>query len=216
MAQLQAIKEQAIKEIEEAADLKILEVRRTEHLGKKSPLTQALRGLGSLPSEERRSVGQVANKVRDTLQAALETKRAALAKSDIDKSLVDGQMDVTLPGWPLRRGHLHPTTQVVREICDAFVAMGFSIVEGPEVELDFYNFEALNIPEDHPARDMWNSLWIDSGGKPQKRPMLLRTHTSPMQIGSWRRLVHLYEWWCQARFIGTRPLMPPTSGCSIK
>ena len=90
-------------------------------------------------------------------------------------------IDVTLPGWPIPKSGLHPTTRMVREICNAFVAMGFQIAEGPEIEWDRYNFEALNIPKDHPARDMWNTLWVDYTNEKGENPILLRTHTSPMQ-----------------------------------
>jgi phenylalanyl-tRNA synthetase alpha chain len=180
----------AIKEIETKAfqelplidSLKDLEAWRIGYLGKKSPLNQILRRLGELPLEERRETGTAANKLKATLESSLAEKRKKLTELSLAVSLEKESIDVTLSGYPLPIGRLHPTTQMLREICAIFGSMGFEVVEGPEVEWDYYNFEALNIPEDHPARDMWATLWVDYQDEKGQQPMLLRTHTSPMQV----------------------------------
>ncbi|MBE0415598.1 MAG: phenylalanine--tRNA ligase subunit alpha [Dehalococcoidia bacterium] len=202
---LDEIKSNAIDELSSLQSIKELEDWRVRYLGKKSALTQILRGLASRPLEERKAVGASANELKSLLERSHRQKKEALkekAYQEMEAAAVGKQIisptgipseekfgiptvflgipDVTLPGRPIPLGRLHPTTQMVREICDIFVALGFQVVEGPEVEWDYYNFEALNIPPDHPARDMWATLWIDT--KSGERPMLLRTHTSPMQI----------------------------------
>jgi phenylalanyl-tRNA synthetase alpha chain len=116
------------------------------------------------------------------LEEKLAEKEEVLKKEEFKRRLEESRIDVTLPGYPVRLGRLHPTTHILREACDVFTAMGFEVVEGPEVESDYYNFEALNIPKDHPARDMWDTLWMDYQNEKGERPFLLRTHTSPMQI----------------------------------
>ena len=168
----------AVRELQEADSLEALEAWRIAYLGRRGRLTLLLRGLSELDLDERRTAGALANQAKQTLEAELEQRAQEIARV---RASAQDSLDVTLPGRPLAVGRLHPTTQIVREICDAFVAMGFSIVEGPEVEWDHYNFEMLNIPRGHPARDMWNSLWIDSVNEAGEQPMLLRTHTSPMQ-----------------------------------
>ena len=168
----------AVGELQEADSLEALEAWRIAYLGRRGRLTLLLRGLSELDLDQRRTAGALANQAKQTLEAELEQRAQEIARV---RASAQYSLDVTLPGRPLAVGRLHPTTQIVREICDAFVAMGFSIVEGPEVESDHYNFEMLNIPRGHPARDMWNSLWIDSVNEAGEQPMLLRTHTSPMQ-----------------------------------
>ena len=180
LKKLDEIKSRANDELSSLHSLKELDAWRVRHLGRKSELTQVLRGLAALSLEERKAVGASANEIRVILEKALNDKRAALKDEELATAIERGRIDVTLPGRPIPLGRLHPTTQMVREICDIFVALGFQVVEGPEVEWDYYNFEALNIPPDHPARDMWATLWIDT--ETGERPMLLRTHTSPMQI----------------------------------
>ena len=180
LKKLDEIKYRANDELSSLHSLKELDAWRVRHLGRKSELTQVLRGLAALSLEERKAVGASANEIRVLLEKALNDKRAALKDEELATAIERGRIDVTLPGRPIPLGRLHPTTQMVREICDIFVALGFQVVEGPEVEWDYYNFEALNIPPDHPARDMWATFWIDT--KSGERPMLLRTHTSPMQI----------------------------------
>ena len=160
-----------------AADEAALEAWRTAVLGRSGTLTGVLRGLGALPEDERRAVGAAANTAKAALEAALEARREALRRGALASMEA---LDVTLPGRPMRRGRLHPVTQVRREILDIFARLGFATVEGPEVELDEYNFGRLRIPEHHPARDMWDTFWFDTA--PDEASMLLRTHTSPMQI----------------------------------
>ena len=175
--QIEDLRSRALAELGSAPDLKSLDEWRVTFMGRRGELTQLLRGLGSLPAEERPIVGAAANALRQTLQQAMSERESALKRA----AEVGEAIDVTLPGWPIPRGGIHPTIKMVREICAAFGSMGFSVVEGPEIEWDRYNFEMLNIPKDHPARDMWDTLWIDYETEDGERPMLLRTHTSPMQ-----------------------------------
>ncbi|MDY6912111.1 MAG: phenylalanine--tRNA ligase subunit alpha [Chloroflexota bacterium] len=179
---LEELKLRAIKELEPLADLKELEAWRVSYLGRKGSLTQMLRRLPELSIEERKSAGAAANRLKTFLEESLTSKQASLKKSEMDKLLEQSRIDVTLPGRPNRLGRLHPTTQALRKACSIFTSMGFEVVEGLEVETDYYNFEALNIPKDHPARDMWDTLWVDYENESGERPMLMRTHTSPMQI----------------------------------
>jgi phenylalanyl-tRNA synthetase alpha chain len=158
-----------------------LEQWRVAYLGRRGKLTTVLRGLSQLDLEQRRELGALGNRAKSVLEELLAQKTQELNQAQLSARLAQDRIDVTLPGRPTITGRLHPTTLIVREITDAFVAMGFSVVEGPEVEWDHYNFEMLNIPEGHPARDMWNSLWVDYRNEAGQQPMLLRTHTSPMQ-----------------------------------
>ena len=175
------VRERALGELESADSLERLEEWRIAYLGRRGQITQILRGLGALSPEERRSTGAAANAAKTLLEERLQLREQALKEASVAGLLSQDTIDVTLPGWPVPPGGLHPTTRTVREICDAFVSMGFQVVEGPEVEWDRYNFEMLNIPRHHPARDMFNTLWIDYTEEDGDRPMLLRTHTSPMQ-----------------------------------
>ncbi len=159
-----------------------LEDWRITYLGRKGPVTEVLRGLGQAPPEQRREVGAAANRLKQELESAREARETALREAAADALAEGDAIDVTLPGRPALRGHLHPTTLMLREITGAFAAMGFQVVEGPEVEWDRYNFEALNIPPDHPAREQHDTFWIDERDNSGALPMLLRTHTSPMQI----------------------------------
>ena len=177
---LEEIESQALSDLGAVADGDALERWRVAYLGRRGRLTRVLRGLADLPLEERKRVGDKANRLKQELEGAVREKRARLAMSATE-ALIAERIDVTLPGPPLPSGRLHPTTQTLRDVLDCFVSMGFQVVEGPEVEWDRYNFEALRIPRDHPARDMWDTLWIDYE-KDGERPMLLRTHTSPNQI----------------------------------
>ena len=179
---LQELQARALTALEEPASSAALERWRVAFLGRRGELTQALRGLASIAQEERRVVGAAANGVKAVLEERLASAEESVKAAQLAALAEQGRIDVTLPGRPLSLGRLHPTTQIVREICDAFVSMGFQVVEGPEVEWDRYNFEMLNIPKDHPARDMWDTLWIDYRDENGERPMLLRTHTSPVQI----------------------------------
>ena len=168
----------AVEELQNVSNLESLEAWRVDYLGRRGRLTLLLRGLSELDLEQRRITGASANEAKRNLEAAREQRAQEITRLQAGPQ---ASLDVTLPGRPVASGRLHPTTQIVREICNAFVSMGFSIVEGPEVEWDHYNFEMLNIPQGHPARDMWNSLWIDYVNEAGEQPMLLRTHTSPMQ-----------------------------------
>ena len=175
------LRDEALQQLDGLSDLDSLESLRVAYLGRGGLLTAVLRSIGGLPQEQRREVGSLSNQARALVEERLEERLQALKREAADRLVEEERIDVTLPGRPIGIGRLHPTTQVVREVCDAFVAMGFQIVEGPEVEWDHYNFEMLNIPKDHPARDMWNSLWIDYRNEEGEHNMLLRTHTSPMQ-----------------------------------
>ena len=179
---LDKLKSEALEKLESLTDLKELDAWRVSYLGRKGVLTQLLRGLSDLPVEQRKDAGTAANKLKNLFEESLKQKQDALQKADLKKRLAESRIDVTLPGSPVRLGRLHPTTQILREASSIFTAMGFEVVEGPEVETDYYNFEALNIPRGHPARDMWDTLWVDYTNEKGERPMLMRTHTSPMQI----------------------------------
>ena len=178
--QLKDLHSQALEELNNVNNSQELELWRVRHLGKKSSLTKILRSLTALPLEERRKVGAQANEIKEALELGLEEKRKLLQEALLTSPLESQRLDVTLPGRPLPTGRLHPTTQILNEICDIFKNMGFQVIEGPDVEWDYYSFEALNIPQHHPARDMWATLWIDVGMGGKAR--LLRPHTSPMQI----------------------------------
>lgn len=158
-----------------AADLEELNQVRVKYLGKKGELTQVLRGMGALAPEERPRIGQVANEVREQLERDLDLKTAVLKEGAKIKRLKNEGIDVTLPGTPVRRGRKHPLSLVLEEIEEIFLGLGYSIAEGPEVETDYYNFEALNLPKDHPARDMQDTFFIEE-------EILLRTQTSPVQV----------------------------------
>ena len=169
-----------------AVDEQALERWRTATLGRSGSLTRLLRALGDLDADARREVGRAANVLKDELEAELARRLEALRAASLAAQVSAGALDVTLPGRPRRTGRLHPVTQTRREILAAFTRMGFDVIEGPEVELDEYNFERLRIPADHPARDMWDTFWLapeeDDAAAEDRPPLLLRTHTSPMQI----------------------------------
>ena len=171
----------ASAELDSLDDLEAVDQWRVSYLGRRGTLTTVLRGLSSLEVEERRTIGALANQAKTTLEELLDERVRQISQASLVRSASEDRLDVTLPGRPALGGRLHPTTQIVREICDTFVAMGFGVVEGPEVEWDHFNFEMLNIPKGHPARDMWNTLWVDYEDPAGENAMLLRTHTSPMQ-----------------------------------
>ncbi|MEX2247075.1 MAG: phenylalanine--tRNA ligase subunit alpha [Dehalococcoidia bacterium] len=175
------LRDDALRALASAADEAGLREWHVAYLGRKGRLTGVLRGLAELSVEERRELGAAANALKLDLEAAYEGRSEELRRASLAATIETGKIDVTLPGRPHRRGGLHPVTLTLRRILDAFRSMGFSIVEGPEVELDYYNFEALRIPADHPARDMWDTIWVDEEVD-GRRPLLLRTQTSPMQI----------------------------------
>jgi phenylalanyl-tRNA synthetase alpha chain len=192
LAQLEALQRGARDAIGAAADEKALEELRVRYLGKKGELSAVLRGMGALSAEERPRVGEVANRVRDDVEALLEAGKARLAAKALDAELAGPPADATLPARRLQpRGHRHPITRATEEISAIFARLGYEVANGPEVELDWYNFEALNIPPDHPARDMQDTFYVEEstlrhGVEPGT--VLLRTHTSPVQIRSMKRI----------------------------
>ena len=171
----------ALTELPALDSLEALEQWRISYLGRRGSLTTVLRGLSLLDIDERRRIGALANQAKESLESGLDARTREINDAALLRVAQEDRLDVTLPGRRPSEGRLHPTTRIVREICAAFVGMGFSVVEGPEVEWDHYNFEMLNIPKGHPARDMWNTLWVDYTDEQGEQPMLLRTHTSPMQ-----------------------------------
>ncbi len=180
LEQLEELHTKALNELDKIGNLAELESWRVRYLGKKTGLPQILRSLPNLSLEERKGVGAKANEIKKSLELILTEKKKRLEEASVTSLLDREKLDVTLPGRPIPMGRLHPITQALEEICDVFKNMGFQVVEGPDVEWDYYNFEALNIPQHHPARDMFATLWIDS--KAGEKSRLLRTHTSPMQI----------------------------------
>jgi len=177
---LEKLAQQAKESISLTEELQSLEQWRIQYLGRKSALSLFFNSLSQLSIKERKSQGEKANKIRRQLLKIYKNKKDEIEKSNLAKN--DNFLDITQPGEKQIRGHLHPLTLVTREIVSSFEKMGFLIIEGPEIETEYYNFDALNMPEDHPAREMWDTLWIKSKLKNQKSKMLLRTHTSPMQI----------------------------------
>src|SRR5437867_6933861 len=175
------IEQSASQSLSDTSDLDALEAWRLAYLGRKGRLTLVLRNLSTLPIEDRKSLGAEANLTKTRLEAMYAERLDKLQDDRVAKGIKGQRLDVTLSGPPLPRGRLHPVTQTLRDVLQAFSSMGFQVAEGPEVEWEYYNFEALRIPADHPARDMWDTLWIDHEGD-GRRSMLLRTHTSPNQI----------------------------------
>ncbi|MBP2633870.1 MAG: Phenylalanyl-tRNA synthetase alpha chain [Firmicutes bacterium] len=172
--QLKSLKQEATEEFSKVDSVLKLNDLRVKYLGKKGSLTTILRGLGALSPEERPRVGQMVNEVRAELETVLNEKNDSLKKAELLERLANEKIDVTLPGRINPIGHQHPLTLTLNRIKDIFLNMGFTVAEGPEVEQDHFNFEALNLPKDHPARDMQDSFYITE-------ELLLRTHTSPVQ-----------------------------------
>ena len=173
--ELQALTEQAEAAVDEAGSIAALEEVRVAYLGKKGRLTEQLKQLGRLPADERPAAGQAINAAKQRVTERLEGRRAALEQAELDAALEADRVDVTLPGRAEQPGGLHPITRTLQRIESMFRGVGFAIAEGPEVEDDYHNFEALNIPADHPARAMHDTFYFDARH-------LLRTHTSPVQI----------------------------------
>ena len=166
------IKAEALSAItQDGADLEALRIR---YLGKKGELTAVLRGMGKLSAEERPVIGQIANEVREAIENELSARAQAAKNAELDRRLKAERLDVTVPGTEIAVGHIHPLDRVQRDMEEIFIGMGFDIVEGPEVEYDYYNFQALNIPPDHPARDTQDTFYITDN-------ILLRSQTSPVQ-----------------------------------
>ena len=175
---IEAIKGEALEELQGINDSSGLEGWRVRYLGKKSDLTLILRGLAVLPVDERKNVGSEANSLKVLLEESFKQKERRLQETHELATADKEFLDVTLPGRRPPTGHLHPITQTIQEICDIFSSMGFQTVDGPEVETEYFNFDALNMPEDHPSRDNMSSSWIDYIDETGKRPMLLRTHNT--------------------------------------
>jgi phenylalanyl-tRNA synthetase alpha chain len=173
---LEALRDETLERVGAAGDSATLEAIELEVLGKKGRLTGTLRGIGGLPAEDRPRVGAVANTVRQALEAALAARGTELRGSELGQRLSAEAIDVTTPGRPIRRGTLHPIPETITRMAEVFGQFGFVVYEAPEIEDDVHNFQELNIPQDHPARDLWDTLYVDVPGH------LLRTHTSPGQI----------------------------------
>ncbi len=172
---LKSLKNQAETEIENAESIKELNEVFKKYLGKEGQLTRILRSLAELPKVKRAKIGREANEIKIFLEEKVEAKKSFFTKSAAGKS---EWFDITAPGKKPSLGHLHPLTQVRRKVEEIFQAMGFSVIEGPDIETEWYNFDALNIPKDHPARDLWDTFWLKDKGK----NLLLKTHTSPNQV----------------------------------
>ena len=173
--ELSQIEKDFLKEIEKVESLEELQTLKVKYLGRKGALTQILRSLKELPLEERKKIGKEANVLKEKMEKLILEKEKTLKEIEERKKLEREKVDLTCPGKKISLGHLHPLSLVLREIKEIFQKMGFEVVEGPEIETCFYNFDALNVPEDHPARDLWSTLWLEKN-------YLLRTHTSPVQV----------------------------------
>ncbi|MER3432906.1 MAG: phenylalanine--tRNA ligase subunit alpha [Leptolyngbya sp. ERB_1_1] len=174
-SQLDTIRQEATRAIAQTNSLDQLEQLRVKYLGKKGPIPQVLGGMGKLDPAERPRIGARANEVKEAIQVELDQKKAALQMAAIAAQLESETIDVTMPGVMRPQGRLHPLNSTIDQVLDIFVGLGYTVAEGPEMETDYYNFEALNFLPDHPARDMQDTLYLPDGN-------LLRTHTSPVQI----------------------------------
>jgi phenylalanyl-tRNA synthetase alpha chain len=181
---LKALAQTAREEIAKAADAGRVEELRIKYLGKKGEISAALGQMGKLSPDERRALGEVANKVKAELEGLLAQAVNRAEASQLEAELRGPKLDVTLPGRLRRPGRRHPVSRTLEEIVTTFTRLGFEVYDGPEIELDFYNFESLNVPKDHPARDMQDTFYVEAKGYalPPSSPVLLRTHTSPMQV----------------------------------
>jgi phenylalanyl-tRNA synthetase alpha chain len=177
---LEALRSEALGELGQVGGSQQLNDLRVKYLGKKGALTEILRGMGGLSAEERPVIGQVANDVRAAIEQVIEEKQEQYRKEETESRLRGETIDVTLPGRQVPAGAIHPLSKVTQEIEDIFVGMGYTVEEGPEVEQDYYNFEALNLPKNHPARDMQDSFYVTD-------EILMRTHTSPVQVRTMER-----------------------------
>ncbi|MBF0620619.1 MAG: phenylalanine--tRNA ligase subunit alpha [Magnetococcales bacterium] len=178
--ELERLKTDALNNISEADSLQALEQIRVQTLGKKGALTQLLRGLGKVSAEERPALGVLANEIKTAFNASLAERRDILKASALNSKLADEALDISLPGRQPNEGGVHPITRALSEINAVFGRMGFEVATGPEIETDWFNFEALNIPPDHPAREMHDTFYLPT--EPDEPKQVLRTHTSPVQI----------------------------------
>jgi phenylalanyl-tRNA synthetase alpha chain len=194
-AALEAVRATARERLAAATDADAVDELRREVMGRSGALTGLLRQLGTVPPDERRAIGQLANEVRAEIEAAIDERLGTLRGADLDARLRAEAIDMTGPGRPVRVGHLHPVLTLMRDLREVFHACGFEVFEGPEIETEEYNFELLNIPPDHPARDLWDTLYVAEPGsveagasRPADDGTILRTHTSPAQIRAMRAL----------------------------
>jgi phenylalanyl-tRNA synthetase alpha chain len=195
LAEVARVRTDADARLAQAADAAAVEALRVEILGRSGSLTSALRGLGSLPAEDRPAAGTAANEARVAIESAFAERLAALSSGELDARLAGETLDMTSPGRPRRVGHLHPLMTVERDLREIFHGFGFEVFEGPEIETDEMNFELLNIPPDHPSRDLWDTIYVAEPGsreagqpRPAEDGTILRTHTSPVQIRAMRAL----------------------------
>ncbi|MFC2039683.1 phenylalanine--tRNA ligase subunit alpha [Chloroflexota bacterium] len=186
--QFDELKSGALAEIAAAETAEALEAWRVQYLGKKGPVTQLLRSISGLPADEKKATGAKANRLKTLLENQYKEKLQALEESKLAAVAAGDAIDITLPGRPYPTGKRHPLSQTLDDICSVFNSMGFKIVIGPEVEWDYYNFEALNIPAEHPARDNMSTYWVDPKSSGIPRPMLLRTHTTSVTARSAERM----------------------------
>ncbi|MEP0807530.1 MAG: phenylalanine--tRNA ligase subunit alpha [Chloroflexota bacterium] len=190
LEQLNEIEKAALESLASVADQAALEAWRVAHIGRSSPLMQVFAGLGKLSKEERPVVGAAANRVKAALEAAFEEKVRAIKEAALAKSLAEERLDVTLPGRAVHVGRLHPSTQQLRRVLAILAEMGFQVYTSREVETDEYNFQLLNFPPNHPARDMQDTFFVEAGERGEN-PILLRTHTSPGQIHAMREFAKM-------------------------
>jgi phenylalanyl-tRNA synthetase alpha chain len=178
---IQELASRSLARIAAAVSPEELEAVRVDAVGRKGALAEISKGMGKLSPEERKRIGQVLNAAKQQLEAALDARKQEFDAAALRARLDAEWIDLTLPAPGPRRGHLHPITRIQRDLEDLFISLGFTVLDGPEVETEYYNFDALNIPPDHPARDMQDTFWLDGGN-------LLRTHTSPVQVRGMERL----------------------------
>ena len=178
---IQELRARSLARIAAADTAEALEAVRVDAVGRKGALAEISKGMGKLSPEERKRIGQVLNATKQEVEAALDARKAGFDAAALHAKLDAEWVDLTLPAPGARRGHVHPITRIQRELEDLFVSLGFTVLDGPEVETEYHNFDALNIPPDHPARDMQDTFWLDGGN-------LLRTHTSPVQVRGMERL----------------------------
>src|SRR5215203_3720690 len=175
MQRIDELKSEALSAVAAADSTAVLEDVRVRYLGRSAEITEIKKSIGSLPPDDRKEVGRAANRASREIEKNIEVQRALIALAERERRLEAEAVDVTLPGVPFPSGHLHPSQRVIDDVVDFFVGLGYRVAEGPEVETDYYNFTALNIPPGHPARGMQATFFLDEG-------LVLRTHTSPVQI----------------------------------
>lgn len=182
MSDIEALRSTYLTRIADAADAPALEEVRLAALGKKGEISGKMKELGKMSPEERQTTGAALNRVRDEIDAALRARREGLENAALDARLAAEWLDVTLPGRPRRQGSIHPVSQVTEEVTEIFADMGFAVAEGPQVESDWFNFDALNIPPEHPARQEHDTFFMARAEGDDRPPHVLRTHTSPVQV----------------------------------